>query len=177
MPLLEKLQSIRWRHAVIGAVVLLLGVVLFSVIALAGGDEDRSAPVAAAGATAVGSPIDPNSTRPPDNPTLAPNDDPAADSAFGIEAQKLLDELRSHDVPFTDADANILVDIGDRNVARGVPDLTADDPVVLDQVTKAFPQYTDQQRTDVVRCLAEYVERTLAATRGTTPPDDDDHNG
>ena len=162
----------------IGAVVLLLGALLFGVIAYAGSSSERSTPAAAAGAPSrVASPIDPGSTRPPDNPALAPNDDPAADSAFGIEAQKLLDELRSHDVPFTDADANILVDIGDRNVARGVPDLNADDPVIADQVAKAFPQYTDQQRADVVRCLAEYVERTIAANRGTVPPDEDDHNG
>ena len=111
MPLLERLQNIRWRHAVIAAVVLLLGLTLFGVIAFAGDRSERSTnPAAAAGTPAlVGSPIDPSSTRPPDNPALAPNDDPAADSAFGIEAQKLLDELRSHDVPFTDADANILV--------------------------------------------------------------------
>ena len=178
MPLLDRLQSIRWRHAVIGAVVLLLGALLFGVIAYAGSSSERSTPAAAAGAPSrVASPIDPGSTRPPDNPALAPNEDPAADSAFGIEAQKLLDELRSHDVPFTDADANILVDIGDRNVARGVPDLSPDDAVITDQVAKAFPQYTDQQRADVVRCLAEYVERTVAANRGTVPPDEDDHNG
>jgi hypothetical protein len=164
---------------VIAAVVLLLGVLLFGVIAFAGGRTERSSnPAAAAGTPPlVGSPVDPSSTRPPDNPALAPNDDPAADSAFGIEAQKLLDELRSHDVPFTDADANVLVDIGDKNVARGVPDLTADDAEITGQVAAAFPQYTDQQRADVVRCLAEYVERTLAATRGTVPPDEDDHNG
>ena len=162
----------------IGGVVLFLGVLLFGVIAFAGGSTERSTSAAAAGAaTPVGSPVDPNSMRPPDNPALAPNDDPAADSAFGIEAQKLLDELRSHNVPFTDADANILVDIGDRNVARGVPDLSADDPEITDQVAKAFPQYTDQQRADVVRCLAEYVELTIAANRGTVPPDEDDHTG
>ena len=91
--------------------------------------------------------------------------------------EELLDELRSHDVPFTDADANILVDIGDRNVARGVPDLSADDPVIADQIARSFPQYTDQQRADVVRCLAEYVERTVAANRGMVPPDGDDHTG
>ena len=179
MPLLERLQNIRWRHAVIAAVVLVLGAALFGVIAFAGNAGQRSTPAAAAAdaPARAGSPIDPNSPRPPDNPTLAPNDDPAADSAFGIEAQALLDELRSHDVPFTDADANILVDIGDRNVARGVPDLDADDPEITDQVARAFPQYTVEQRTDVVRCLAEYVERTLAANRGTVPPDEDDHNG
>jgi hypothetical protein len=176
VPLLERLQNIRWRHAVIGATVLLLGVLLFGVIAFAGAERERSGSAAATAAPA-GSPIDPSSTRPPDNPALAPNDDPAADSAFGIEAQKLLDELRSHNVPFTDADANILVDIGDRNVARGVPDLSADDPEITDQVAKAFPQYTDQQRADVVRCLAEYVEQTIAANRGTVPPDEDDHTG
>ena len=49
--------------------------------------------------------------------------------------------------------------------------------MIAGQVATAFPQYTDQQRADVVRCLAEYVERTLAATRGTVPPDEDDHNG
>jgi hypothetical protein len=158
--------------------VLLLGALLFGVIAYAGSSSERSTPAAAAGAPSrVASPIDPGSTRPPDNPALAPNDDPAADSAFGIEAQKLLDELRSHDVPFTDADANILVDICDRNVARGVPDLSPDDAVITDQVAKAFPQYTEQQRAVVVRCLAEYVERTIAANRGTVPPDEDDHTG
>jgi hypothetical protein len=68
-------------------------------------------------------------------------------------------------VPFTDADANVLVDIGDENVARGVPDLTADDAEITAQVATAFPQYTDQQRADVVRCLAEYVERTLRDPR------------
>ena len=130
----------------------------------------------ATGGTRVGSPIDPASTRPPDDPNLAPDDDPAADSAFGVEAQKLLDELRSHDVPFTDADANILVDIGDRNVARGLPDLQADDPEIAGQVGAAFPQYSAQQRGDVVRCLAEYVEQTIARNRGTVPPDGHNHN-
>jgi len=42
--------------------------------------------------------------------------------------------------------------------------LSADDPEIADQVAEAFPQYTDQQRADVVRCLAEYVEQTIAAT-------------
>ena len=181
MPLLDRLQSIRWKHAVVAGVVLLLGILLFGVIALAGGGDDEAgndeaAPAALGQPTRVASPIDPGSTRPPDNPSLAPDADPAADSSFGIEAQKLLDELRSHDVPFTDADANILVDIGDKNVARGLPDLRADDPVIADQVAKAFPQYTGQQRADVVRCLAEYVEQTIAKNRGTVPPDGQDHN-
>jgi hypothetical protein len=90
-----------------------------------------------------------------------------SDSSFGIEAQKLLDELRSHDVPFTGADANVLVDIGDKNVARGLPDLQADDAVIAGQVAAAFPQFSDQQRADSVRCLAEYVEQTIAKNRGT----------
>jgi len=55
--------------------------------------------------------------------------------------------------------------------------LSADDPEIADQVAEAFPQYTDQQRADVVRCLAEYVEQTIAANRGTVPPDEDDHTG
>ena len=176
MSLLERVQSIRWNQAVLAALGLLAVVVLVGIIALVNRD-DEPVPAAAAGEpTRVASPIDDDSTRPPDNPALAPDDDPAADSAFGVEAQKLLDEMRSHDVPFTDADANILVDIGDRNVARNLPDLTADDPVIADQVARAFPQYTVQQRADVVRCLAEYVEQTIAKNRGTVPPDGQDHN-
>jgi hypothetical protein len=176
MPLLEKVQSTRWSRVVAAGLGLLAVLVVLGVVAFVDGDDDGPAPAAAGGPTQAASPIDPNSPRPPDNPTLAPNDDPAADSAFGIEAQKLLDELRSHNVPFTDADANVLVDIGDKNVARGVPDLTADDPEITDQVTRTFPQYTDQQRADVVRCLAEYVEQTIAKNRGTVPPDGQDHN-
>ena len=176
---MERVQRIRWTHAVIAVVLFGLALLLFAVIGFAGGpSKDGAAPAAAAGEapTRVASPIDPNSTRPPDNPTLAPDDDPAADSSFGIEAQKMLDEVRSHDVPFTDADANILVDIGDKNVARGQADLQADDPEIAAQVAAAFPQYTDQQRRDVVRCLAEYVEQTVAKNRGTVPPDGQDHN-
>lgn len=60
---------------------------------------------------------------------------------------------------FTDADANILVDIGDKNVAHNAPVLTADDPVINDQVARAFPRFTEQQRADTVRCLAENVEQ------------------
>lgn len=175
VPLLEKVANVKWKHVVIAAIVLVVLLLLGAVgLAVSGGDDD-AAP-AGPESTRVASPIDPGSTRPPDNPTLAPNADPAADSAFGIEAQKLLDELRSHNVPFTDADANILVDIGDKNVARGLPDLTADDPVIAGQVAAAFPQYTEQQRADVVRCVAEYVEQTIAKNRGTVPPDNQDHN-
>jgi hypothetical protein len=175
VPLLEKVQSIRWNHAVaVGGLLVVL--LMLGVIALVNGGDGDSAPAVAGEPTRVASPIDAGSTRPPDNPSLAPDDDPAADSSFGIEAQKLLDELRSHDVPFTDADANILVDIGDKNVARGLPDLQADDSVIADQVTKAFPQYTVQERADVVRCLAEYVEQTIAKNLGTVPPDGQDHS-
>jgi hypothetical protein len=169
---LDRLQSIRWNRFVVGSIglvaVLLLGL---TVATFASVGEDQ--PVRE---TRNASPIDADSPRPPDNPALPPNDDPAADSAFGIEAQKLLDELRSHSVPFTDADANILVDIGDKNVARNDPDLTADDPEISEQISLAFPQYTDQQRADTVRCLAEYVEQTVAKNHGTVPPDGQDHN-
>lgn len=175
-PVWEKLQSTRWNRAVAAALGLFGLLVVVGIVALVGGGNDPAPASADGGPGRVASPIDPNSPRPPDNPTLAPNDDPAADSAFGIEAQKLLDELRSHNVPFTDADANVLVDIGDKNVARGQPDLTADDPEITDQVTRTFPQYTDQQRADVVRCLAEYVEQTIAKNNGTVPPDGQDHN-
>ena len=79
-------------------------------------------------------------------------------------------------MPFTDADANVLVDIGDKNVARGLPDLQADDPVITEQVAKAFPRFSAQQQADSVRCLAEYVEQTIAKNHGTVPPDGQDHN-
>jgi hypothetical protein len=174
-PVWEKLQSTRWNRAVAAALGLLGLLVVVGIVALVGGRDDPAPASADGGPTRVASPIDPNSPRPPDNPTLAPDADPAADSAYGVEAQKLLDELRSHNVPYTDADANILVDIGDKNVARGIPDLQANDPEITDQVARAFPQFTEQQRADSVRCLAEYVELTVAKNRGTVPPDSDDH--
>lgn len=176
MPLMEKVQSTRWNRAVAAGLGLLAVLVVLGVVALVNGGGEPAPASTDGGPTPVASPIDPNSPRPPDNPTLAPNDDPAADSAFGIEAQKLLDELRGHSVPFTDADANVLVDIGDRNVARGVADLTADDPEISNQIAVTFPQYNDQQRADTVRCLAEYVEQTIAKNNGTVPPDGHDHN-
>ncbi len=173
---LTRIQNIRWSAAITGTAVVLT-LVLIAVIFLAFARGGESSPGTASGPQAPsGSPIDSNSSRPPDDPALAPNQDPAAQSAFGIEAQKLLDELRGHSVPFTDADANILVDIGDKNVARNDPDLTAEDPQIADQVARAFPQYNEQQRADTVRCLAEYVEQTLAKNQGTTPPDGQDHN-
>ena len=86
MPLWDKVQSIRWTHAV-AALAGLVVVVVLAGIGLAGADDDvPPAAGRAAASTRVASPIDANSTRPADNPTLAPNDDPAADSAFGIEA-------------------------------------------------------------------------------------------
>lgn len=169
---LDRLQSMKWERAVLGSVGLLVVLIIGVVLAVVAVRDD---PVPAAERPNT-SPIDSNSSRPPDDPALAPNDDPAADSDFGIEAQKLLYELRSHSVPFTDADANILVDIGDKNVARGDPDLAADDPAITDQLVRAFPQYSDQQRADTIRCLAEYVEQTIAKNRGTVPPDGYDHN-
>ena len=49
-------------------------------------------------------------------------------------------------------------------------------PAITDETARAFPQYSDQQRADTVRCLAEYVEQTIAKNRGTVPPDGHDHN-
>jgi hypothetical protein len=88
-----------------------------------------------------------------------------------IEAQELLDELHSHDVPFTDADANILVDIGgDKTVARGLPDLQADDPVITGQVAAAFPRYGAQQRADSVRCSPSTSSRRSRRTAAPSRP-------
>ena len=163
MPLLERLQNIRWRHAVIAAVVLAArGRRCSSVIAFAGGRSERSSnPAAAAGTPRwSGSPIDPRLDPAAGQP--CPRAERRPGRRLGVRHRGA--EASSTSCGRTTCRSptptrNILVDIGDRNVARGVPDLSADDAVITGQVATAFPQYTDQQRADVVRCLAEYVER------------------
>jgi hypothetical protein len=101
-----------------------------------------------------------------------------ASSRFGLNAQKLLDEVRSHGITFSDDDAAKLVQIGDANVARNEPDLTADDPQIRRQLTQMFPSLTDDQAKIETSCLAEYVEREIARQHNTVPPDErDDYGG
>jgi hypothetical protein len=70
------------------------------------------------------------------------------------------------------------VRIGDANVGRNQPDLTADDPQIRQQLTQAFPNLTDDQAKIETSCLAEYAEREIARLHNTMPPDErDDHSG
>jgi hypothetical protein len=101
----------------------------------------------------------------------SPSADPVV-SAFAGEAEKLRDELREHRVPFTDTDVDAIIVIGGEAVARNVPDLSAEDPVITERVNQSFPHYTLQQRKVVVRCVAEQVEQVIARqTSDGIPPD------
>ena len=112
----------------------------------------------------------PGAVVPPDGPD--PDQPP-----FGIDARSLLDEVRSHAVPLADTDAQRLVDIGNRAVARNQPDLPADDPEIRRDLRAAFPGWSAENYSDSTRCVAEYAERVIARNAGTVPPDSDDHQG
>jgi len=138
--------------------------------------RDDAAPAAAPSAPPVananGQPI------PGPTPASPPVAQAQASSRFGLNAQKLLDEVRSHGITFSDGDAAKLVQIGDANVARNQPDLTADDPQIRQQLKQEFPSLTDDQAKIETSCLAEYVEREIARQHHTVPPDEsDDHGG
>lgn len=131
-----------------------------------------AAPSAPPVANANGQPM------PGPTPASPPVAQAQASSRFGLNAQKLLDEVRSHGIAFSDEDAAKLVQIGDANVARNQPDLTADDPQIRQQLMQAFPGLTEDQAEIETRCLAEYAEREIALLHNTTPPDEgDDHGG
>ena len=103
---------------------------------------------------------------------ISPSADPTVVSAFAGEAEKLRDELREHNVPFTETDVTAIIVIGEEAVARNVPDLSADDPAITERVNQTFPHYTRQQRKVVVRCVAEQVEQVIARQSGDgIPPD------
>jgi len=146
--------------------------------------DERAAAPAAPAAPAAAPPTAPlvadANGRPQPGPTPAspPVAQAQAQSKFGLNAQKLLDEMRTHNPDILDADALKLVQVGDANLARNQANLTADDPQIRDQVRAAFPNATDEQLTTMTRCTAEYVEREWARLHNTTPPDEsDDHNG
>ena len=134
---------------------------------------------AAPAAAAPFSPSNRDSAIPSQPPPVASSEtlvgrsaDPAVVSAFASEADKLRDELREHNVPFTEADVVAILEIGGEAVARNVPDLSADDAAITERVSEAFPQYTRQQRKVVVRCVAEQVEQVIARQSGDgIPPD------
>ena len=107
-----------------------------------------------------------------------PSADPTVVSAFASEAEKLRDELREHNVPFTEADVAAIIVIGEEAVARNVPDLSANDPAITERVNQTFPHYTRQQRKDVVRCVAEQTEKVIARQTGDgIPPDQRERTG
>ena len=155
-------------------VVAVIAAVLFGVAALIGGA--RSAPAAAGPAPAA---VDTQTVSPQEaEKGTLPADGPAPDQPpFGVDARSLLTEVRSHSVPLADADSQKLVDVGDRAISRGQPDLSADDVAIGQDLRNGFPGWTDQQYTDAQRCLAEYAERVIARNNGTVPPDSvDDHD-
>jgi hypothetical protein len=158
-----------------GLAVLVLGLI----VALAFLRPDERAAVSAA-APPTAPPVADASGQPQPGPTPAslPVAEAQAQSKFGLNAQKLLDEMRTHNPNILDADALKLVQVGDANLARNQANLTADDPQIRDQVRAAFPNATNEQLATMTRCTAEYVEREWARLHNTTPPDStDDHGG
>jgi flagellar basal body-associated protein FliL len=158
-----------------GLAVLVLGLI----VALAFLRPDERAAVPAA-APPIAPPVADASGQPQPGPTPAspPVAQAQAQSKFGLNAQKLLDEMRTHNPNILDADALKLVQVGDANLARNQANLTADDPQIRDQVRAAFPNATNEQLATMTRCTAEYVEREWARLHNTTPPDStDDHGG
>ena len=177
--LADRVASIRLRTlgmvGVGGLAVLVLGLI----VALAFLRPDERAAVPAA-APPIAPPVADASGQPQPGPTPAspPVAQAQAQSKFGLNAQKLLDEMRTHNPNILDADALKLVQVGDANLARNQANLTADDPQIRDQVRAAFPNATNEQLATMTRCTAEYVEREWARLHNTTPPDStDDHGG
>ncbi len=157
-----------------GLAVLVVGLVM-ALTFLRPDERDDAAPAAAPSAPPVananGQPI------PGPTPASPPVAEAQTSSRFGLNAQKLLDEVRSHGITFSDGDAAKLVQIGDANVARNQPDLTADDLQIRRQLTQEFPSLTDDQAKIETSCLAEYVEREIARQHHTVPPDESDDHG
>jgi hypothetical protein len=156
-----------------------------AVALLSGDDTPQDAPVDPASAVAAPNPLNQNPATPsqlavedppPASSSSALADhpaDPGVKSAFAAEAEKLRDELREHDVPFTESDVAAIIVIGEEAVARSVPDLSAADPAITERVAQSFPHYTRQQRKDVVRCVAEQAEKVIARNTGDgVPPDE-----
>ncbi len=152
-------------------VVATLGVITFL---LRGADPT----VAAAPAPGPAPVVDTQTTQPGVPASVQVPDGPAPDvGPFGIDGQALLDEVASHQVPLQQTDQQKLVDIGNRAVARDVPDLEADDAQIRTDLQAAFPGWSEQNYVDATRCAAEYAERLIARNDGTVPPDSDDHHG
>ena len=140
----------------------------------AAGSTPAAAPTPAPRPPHQGDPIDsahpePEQPRPPDNPAV-PND------AQGVDAQALLDHMvQERKLPLTEADDRAqLQRIADEAVAREQPDFSADDQQITDAVAATFGSLNSQQKSDTVRCVAEFAERMYAQKHGTIPPDEAD---
>jgi hypothetical protein len=176
-PLGDRIASIRVRTllmlAAVGiGVVATLGAVAF----LRGSGPDPATALAPPPAPAAV--VDTETTQPGVPAEVQVPDGPAPDvGPFGIDGQALLEEVASHQVPLQQSDQQKLIDIGNRAVARDVPDLPADDPQIRSDLQAAFPGWSEQNYVDATRCAAEYAERLIARNDGTVPPDSDDHHG
>lgn len=162
----RRLSSVRARTLLLLAAVGLGVVAALGVVASLEGSD----PVPAAAAPPPA--IDTETTQPGVPSAVQVPDGPAPDvGPFGIDGQALLVEVASHQVPLQQADEQRLVDIGNRAVARDVPDLSADDPQIRSDLQAAFPGWSEQNYVDATRCAAEYAERVVARNDGTVPPD------
>ena len=183
----RSIGDMRWNRflvVLLGVIGVLVTGITVMLLQLTGGSQETSvgpAPVAATPLTpsdqAMATP-----SQPPPVPSsvalISPTADPTVRSAFAGEAEKLRDELREHNVPFTEADVAAIIVIGEEAVARNVPDLRADDPAITERVDQTFPHYTRQQRKDVVRCVAEQTEQVIARQSGDgIPPDQRQRTG
>ena len=174
--LLDRAGNIRLRTvALIGGLIVAVLALLVSLAFLR--PDGRDAATAAGSPAASSAPVDTETVAPQDAKTgVAAPDGPAPDlPPFGVDAQALLDEVRSHQIPLTDADAPQLVEVGNRAIARGQADLTATDTAITQDIRNTFPGWSDQEYIDATRCVAEYAERVKARNDGTVPPDSDDH--
>lgn len=111
-------------------------------------------------------------------PKLAPPDGPTPDvGEYGVDPDAIRTEFLTHKVTLPASDDGKLVDLVNRHIARGDPDLNAWDAPIMADVKAAFPNLARSQRIDLTRCTAEYVERVIARNAGwVAPPDSDDHD-
>jgi hypothetical protein len=177
--LLDRAGSIRLRTIALFGGLAVAVLALLATLAFLRPDSPNAATAAGAqNAASNGTPVVDTATVAPQEAKtgVAPPDGPAPDlPPFGVDAQALLEEVRSHQVPLSDADAPRLVEVGNRAIARGQADLTATDTAITQDVRNTFPGWSEQNYTDATRCVAEYAERVKARNDGTVPPDSDDH--
>lgn len=155
--LLDRAGNIRLRTvALLGGLTVAVLALLVSLAFLRPDGRD-AATAAGASPAASSAPVDTETVAPQDAKTgVAAPDGPAPDlPPFGVDAQALLDEVRSHQIPLADADAPQLVEVGNRAIARGQADLTPTDTAISQDIRNTFPGWSDQEYIDATRCVAE----------------------